>query len=176
MALRPTAKDHQVKNRLVEAAAVLREHQRPDLADAVDYVLSPKGWPMLGRLRSAAGGSDLPKNLPISMQRPVKEHIKRAAAAKGDDLTTVVEEGLRAFINGDFRPGRPPRAEYGTSDRVNLNLRPDGELVQQAKAMCEDKALPEEWLGWRPSVSVVARLWLLERYPLPQSADTGAEQ
>lgn len=172
MALRPTAKDRKTRDQLVEAAHVLRGHGRDDLADAVDYVLSPKGWPMLGRLRAEAGPSEIPTNLPIAMQRPVRDHIKRSAEAAGEDLTETVNAGLRAFVEGAFRPGRPARAQYGTAgDRVNLNLRPDAALRARAD---EVAAAVEEELGWRPRVSTLALLWLLERYPLPETA--GAEQ
>lgn len=165
MARHSTAKDREHHQNLIEAARVLRDHGRDQLADSVDHVLSPQGWGMLGRLRADDKGGSLPDNLPIGMQRAVKEHIKAAAAAAGDDLTGVVEEGLTAFVDGTFRPGKPRRGAFGSGDRVNLNLRPNAEVRARAEAVAEELA---EELGWKPAVSTLALLWLLERYPLPQ--------
>ncbi|HEX5569693.1 MAG TPA: hypothetical protein VFY14_22700 [Streptomyces sp.] len=173
---RPTEHDLAVRDQLTEASAVLSRHGRPDLADAVEYVNSPRGFATVERLYGPAYLKEVlpsirPDNMPIGMERQAREHIKAAAKAAGDTLTEVVEEGLRAFVAGEFRPGKPARAAYGQGDRVNLNLRPDAALVEQAAELCQDEALAAE-LGWEPRVTTVARLWLLERYPLPETART----
>lgn len=165
MAQNSTAKDRQTRDRLVQAAHVLRAQGQPELAEAVDYTLSPSGAGMLRRLLADAQGKALDENLAISMQRTQSDHFKRAAAAAGDDLTKVVEDGIQAFIDGDFRPGRPKRTAYGSGDRVNLNVRPDPLLRRLFSATAE--AVGDN-LGWKPALSAVVRLWLMEKYPMPK--------
>lgn len=164
MAQNSTAKDRKTRDQLVQAAHVLREQGRPELAEAVDYTLSPSGAGMLRRLLADERGGTLNKNLPVSMQRHQRDHIKQSAAAAGDDLTTVVEEGLRAFIDGRFRPARPKRGAAGSGARVNLNMRPDEELRSLAARTAE---AVKGQLGWEPPLSSLVLLWLLEKYPMP---------
>lgn len=167
---RPTAKDLRAREQLVEAAFKLRRIGESELADVVDFVLTPKGWTWLGRLRSADGGVELNPNLPIRMEDSARAYIKAAAEAAGDRLADVVEECLLAFIEGRFIPTQTPRNVYGAKKKMsNLNVRPNKALRSQAEARCED--LTAE-LGWRVSVSPMLVQWFLQRYPIPGQAGT----
>lgn len=159
-------RDTTIHARLAAGAAKLREIGEPDLAAAIDEVLTPTGWGRLRRVEASTSGS-LPSNKPIRVERTVREHLKKAAAAAGEDLTDQANAGLSSYLNGKFTPAAPARAPYGSSpDKVVLNLRADDDLWQRTD---QAKAARKAELGWTPHPSTVALAWLLHKYPLPET-------
>lgn len=159
MPLKPA--DQQRRDQLTEAAATLRAANRPDLADAVDYVLTPDGWGfvnrlMWGRKESATG------NMPIRVDPSVRDHLKASSA----NLTGDVNEGFEKFLAGEWVPDKPEPAGPGSAVKVVLNVRPDEALSTQVKERCEQLRSDGE-LGWKPYASTVALAYLVHKHGLP---------
>lgn len=171
MALHPTDQAH--RDNLVAAAHTLREVGKPELADSVDYVLSPMGAGFVGRLRvdRLDSGDKLP-SLPMKMPRSDRELIKRRAKAVGDSLSAEVAEAFRQYLDGDFVPQLPERAPRGSGDQmVNLNVRPDdSDLFAQVDARCAERRAA----GERIYTSNVAADWLYRKYKVGRYADITA--
>lgn len=171
VAQRPTAKDLKTKRQVQEAVAYLRTADRPEHADAVDHLLTPAGWSMLGRLRAAEGAAETDTPLPIRLAKTDKDRIKAAqekAAEQeaSDSLTADVEEGLEAFVAGDFSPQPAARSAYGAGEeKVNLNVRVSAELKARVEQAALDRA---DELGWTPKPMHVAAAWLNHKYPAPK--------
>lgn len=172
VAQRPTAKDLKTKRQVQEAATIVRAEGRPELAEAVEHLLSPAGWSMLGRLRAAEGPATADTPLPIRMATADRDRIKAAqqkAAEQeaSDSLTADVKEGLEAFAAGDFSPQPAAPSAYGAGEeKVNLNVRISAELKAQVEQAAEERA---EELGWTPKPMHVAAAWLNAKYPAPKA-------
>lgn len=180
MALRPTANDLRIKRLAKSGAATLREQGKTQEADAVDFLLSPSGWPMLGRLRAGEGGSSLHPNLPIQMVATVRDEIKanvakaaeKAARAGSDEVVSIpaeAEKALRAFLAGEFTPEQPARVARGAGqEKANLNVRVDAQLRKDAEDYGADNAAE---FGWAPRASHIIAAWLIGKYTTPEKAD-----
>lgn len=149
-----------LREELAAASARLRDVGSPQLASAVDAILAPGAW---GLLRNSDPTSDSgPRNFPIATTHAEKNQIKASAAAAGDPLVDRVNEGLRLFLSGEFLPEKPIRAARGTAAApAVLNVRADEHLRDRAATECERLA---GVLGWRPSVSGVAKAYLRSIY------------
>ncbi|MET9439117.1 hypothetical protein [Streptomyces sp. NPDC006551] len=157
---RNTHPDTNIRQDLTNASAKLKEIGEPHLAAAVDKVLGPNGWRLVRGPEEVGAGS----KLPVRMPETDRDAIKKAAEEAGDNLTGIVEEGLQAFLDGNF-PQRRQRAAVGTVAHVrmvNLNVRPNAKLLARAQERCD--ALYEE--GTRPKVTVswIASVALQQRY------------
>lgn len=162
------SRDTSLRSQLTAAAARLREVDSPDLAEAVELVLAPTGW---GRLRRSApsvsgsgAGEELAPNLPIYMPKTLRDEIKAGVAkAPGNvTLSSEAEKALKAFVAGEFVPGKPERAARGTGgEKVNLNVRVDAELRKQAEDFGADNAAE---FGWAPRASHVIAAWLIGKF------------
>lgn len=160
MALSPRDKQH--RDNLVKAVTALQNAGQPELAESVDYVLGPAGAEFTARLRKERTGATWERDPNLAMKVTAQERdlIKARAEAAGDSLTEVLNKGLAAFIAGDFEPRPASRASGASGAKVNLNLRPDEDLLTKADAKC--KAMREA--GIRIYVSNVGAAYLSRKY------------
>ncbi|MEU9947012.1 hypothetical protein [Streptomyces sp. NPDC047939] len=150
---------------LTAASHKLREIGSPDLAEAVDEALTPRG---LGALRNAVEADNKDPNLTIALSVADRDRIKAAPQPAGRSLQKDVADGFAAFIAGTFTPEQPARAAYGSAAaKVNLNVRAQADLTAAVKQAAEDRA---DELGWTPKPMHVAAAWLLKQYPAPKKA------
>ncbi|MFE4915770.1 hypothetical protein ACFRCX_30160 [Streptomyces sp. NPDC056652] len=142
MALRPD--DQQRRDNLVAAANTLRTTGHPDLAGAVDYVLSPLGPDFLARLNPAAVVSS---NLPIKMTEERRALINEGAGKEAKlrretvriVLAKIVDEGFARWLAGDFEPRWEPKAGRGAGPKlVILNTHPNADLHAKVAACCRE--------------------------------------
>ncbi|MFD9721035.1 hypothetical protein [Streptomyces sp. NPDC059076] len=169
--LRPDDEKH--RNNLLTASTRLRDTGHEELADSVDYVLSPEGAAFIGRLRLDRLGSDpnTGSTLPIRLPKAERDQIKARAKAAGESLSQEAEKGLRAFIDGRFVPQPKPRARRNSgalSSAVVLNVRTDAGLNEQA----DTKAKEMQEAGTRISLSAVVYDWLCQQYKVGPHAET----
>ena len=164
------AKDQKHRDNLTAAAATLREAGKPDLAESVDMVLSPEGAAFIKRLRfdrleTEAEGT----TIPVRVQEAERDLLHERAKAAGESLSKQADEGLRRFVAGTFTPQprkRARRNSFGTA--VNLNVKTDDALTEQAAAKC--KQLKEA--GQRMPLSTVVYDWLCRTNKVGAYADT----
>lgn len=162
-------RDYEATRDLVnQAAERLRKNKTTEhLADAVAYTLTDD------YIAAAVYRQHNVKNpnLPIASTETERARLHQAAKAAGSTLTADAEEAFRAFVDGKFTPTKPGRKAWGTGGepQKNINVRPDKGLHDAAKA--HGKALAED-LGWTPTPGVVAKQYLLKKYPAPE-ADAG---
>ncbi|WP_158995303.1 hypothetical protein [Streptomyces sp. QHH-9511] len=154
----PSKKDTQLLANLRAASTRLTEVGAPELAAAVDEVLTPGGW---GRLRHATEAGTAAPNVPIHMPLVLRAAIQNASASVPKD----VAEGLEAFIAGTFSPAAGAhRARRNTGlETGNLNVRVDADLRARFLDAVEAR---ESELGYRPALSHVAKAWLIEKYDI----------
>lgn len=167
MALSP--KDQKHRDNLTKAAHALRETGKPDLAESVDYVLSPDGIAFIGRLRLDRFTTESEgTTIPVRLQEAERDQLHARAKAAGESLSKAAKEGLREFVSGSFTPAPKKRARRGSFGKtVNLNVKTDDALSEQADAKC--KELQES--GQRVFVSTVVYDWLCRRYKVGPYAE-----
>ena len=109
---------------LVAAAERLREVDSPQLAEAVDTVLT------FSALQPYQERSE--PNLTIRMPETSRDRIVAGAKRDRVSVESIVNEGFQAFLDGKFTPPPPTRDRKGTaSKKVNLNVRPQPELMER---------------------------------------------
>lgn len=174
VALNP--EDQRRRDQLVTAANTLRESGKPDLADAVDYVLTPAGQKFIGRLHYQKLSETADPPLSIGMTVSRKTQVKQAAAAAGDTLTSVLDDGFRRFLAGEFEFRRERAAHGKAESRATLNTRPDGVLQGEVARRCRELKEASGAVGL--GLSPVAAAILYERYGLgpyaPDSDNSGS--
>jgi hypothetical protein len=149
--------------RLTVASDTLRAGGHPDLAEAVDAILAPRGWELLKREVKDSGQP----NLSISTHEPVKQAIEQAAAAAGTTVTAVVDEAFRAFLAGEFEPTQPVRYRRGTAPaKAVINVRPDAELRRQVEEAAQAKSAE---LGWRLNAGRIAVSYMVHKYGIAEA-------
>ncbi|MFJ1900429.1 hypothetical protein [Streptomyces sp. NPDC088115] len=100
-----------------------------------------------------------PGNVRIpEVPRPVREAIRKAAAAAGHKVDDDVNEGFQKFLAGEFVPTAP--AWPGTADMVPMKIRPNNDLHDQVRGAG----------GLRPTQVAVA--YLLNKYGIDPAAIT----
>ncbi|MFF4338058.1 hypothetical protein [[Kitasatospora] papulosa] len=130
----PTSPD--LRTQLQAAATRLRAggEPAPDLAEYVRKVLLPGGWK---ELRATDKESSEP-NLTIRIARQYRDAVVAAAADQVVTLTSVVNEGYKKFLAGEFKTRdrekvrgqeRRPTGEQ----KVNLNVTPNAALLAQVR-------------------------------------------
>lgn len=156
----PTSDD--LRKRLTAASDHLRNAGAPELADAVDTVLAPQGWTRLRASDITASGTTQ-KNLPIGMDKELRDQIHEAVTAAGSTITADVNEAFVKYLAGEFVPGPPVRARRSATprERANLNVRAPQALVEQVTAAGEQPAR-------------VASDYLMRKYNLGRYAPTEA--
>jgi hypothetical protein len=165
----PTSSTSTIRARLKAASAKLTEVGCPDLAAAVDEVLTPQGWGILRRAASAVDPSKAGEpNLAIMMSESARDGVKKAAAAAGRTIKQDVDEGFSKYLAGEFTPQAPARKIRGSGEpRVNLNTRPDSALRSRVA-----EKLSEDQLDL--TVAHVAWSYLVTKYQVPE--ERAAEQ
>lgn len=129
---RPVTTDRNLRAGLTAASARLKEVNSPELAAYVDTALAVGAF----RIRESEGGDNLTIRLPVT----ARDHIKKAAADMGVDVNSVVEEGFRRFLAGEFTvPARGWERRGTAQAKANFNARP-AELLQ--KQVAETGTLP----------------------------------
>lgn len=155
--------DQQRVEQLHQASAHLRSTGAPQLADAVDFVLTDEGANFVSRLRWKEAGQENP-NLPLLMPTVLRDRIKEGAKLEGKSLTTQAVVALNAFLDGKFMPERPQRAPYGSKVATsNLNVRVNAELrrrVDEYGQQLKDNGT----LDWAPKTTNVLKAWFAERF------------
>ncbi|MGS2592098.1 hypothetical protein [Streptomyces hebeiensis] len=137
-------RDRQRRDNLVKAAQVLRSTpEHADLADDIDYVLSPDGALFVNRLRkhgeADAGGpkTEQPDNMPIRIPED-RLKVLQQGRKDGVNLTEVVENGFRDWLTGKFELRLEPRAKRGSAPTSGIvNIRPHQDLQDTVAAKCE---------------------------------------
>lgn len=152
---------HSIRDTLTQASAKLAAVGSPGLAEAVDAVLAPGGWELLrGTDPSRTEGTE--RNLAINIPETIRDQIRAAVAADAEmeSVTAAVNHGYWLFLNGSFIPaGRQGRSVEGSGARVNLNVRPSGQMREQIVAAGH-------------SAAAVASHYLMFRYGLgPYASD-----
>lgn len=149
---------------LAQAAAHLRDTGKPQLADAVDFVLTPEGFAFLKRQRESwlIAEGHLHPNFAMAVPRSVREEIYKNAKAQGADLAQQATQALNEFLAGTYTPFRPARAARGSNvEMVNMNIRVEMALRSAADAAGKERA---EEFGWAPRASHVITSWLVQHF------------
>lgn len=139
-----------MRDRLLTAAERLEEAGYPDSAADVRAVAAPGGWTML-RSTESSGGT----NLPLTVDRELRDQLKAKADEFGVTLGSVVADGFRRVLAGE---PLPPRLAPGpTANKVVLNVRVDDSLRKQIDAR---KAELTKEAGYRVTQSSIAIAWM----------------
>ncbi len=145
-----------LRDRLLTAAQHLEEAGHPDSAADVRAGLAPGGWTLL---RAKDTGETGPKaertNMPLTIERALRDQLKAKAEEFNVTLSKVVEDGFRKVLAGEWLP--PKLAP--TSDKVVLNVRVDDSLRKEIDAIKE--RLTAE-AGYRVTQSSIAIAWMAE--------------
>lgn len=165
----PLSRDDQSRvDQLHKAAAHLRSTGAEELAEHVDFVLTPEGMSFVSRLRKerfqrGIEEGDVPPNFPLFMDRDLRDGIKRKAKAAGANLAAEAEHALKLFLIGQFTPAQSKRATRGTAGpKANLNVRVDADLRSDADQLGK-QLLAEDELAWAPRASHVIVSWFVDR-------------
>jgi antitoxin component of RelBE/YafQ-DinJ toxin-antitoxin module len=145
-----------MRDRLTLAAQRLEEAGHPDSAADVRAVLAPGGWTLL-RAKDTPGKTAAGTNLPLTIDRDLRDALKAKADEFGVTLGAVVADGFRKVLAGEWLP--PKLASTPTANKVVLNVRVDDSLrkqIDEVKARLTDEA------GYRVTQSSIAIAWLAE--------------
>ncbi|MFD3336078.1 hypothetical protein ACFWV1_26040 [Streptomyces sp. NPDC058700] len=149
-----------IRARLIVASEKLRPTD-PLLADTVDEVLAPGGWKLLKPPSTTATG----KNLSIAMRREVRDELKDKTTSTS--LSEATDKAFEEFLAGTFVPDAPParaRRNSGvTAETVNLNVRVNGDLLQQVKDIADERSAE---YGWTVTPARVAAAYLLKKHKI----------
>jgi len=147
---KPEGHHHMPKNlrpRLEAAAARLHEVGSPDLAEAVETILSPTGWGHLRRSDPTVSGGEanLDRSMAIAMPIQWRDEIKSKAADAGRKIADDINEGFEQYLSGKFAPEPPARRKAGVGGATtSLNSRPSEALRKQVE---EAGAKPSQLAG-----------------------------
>ena len=144
-----------MRDRLLTAAQRLDEAGYPTEAADVRAVAAPGGWTMLrakDTTEKTAG-----TNLPLTIDRDLRDQLKAKADEFGVTLGSVVADGFRKVVAGEWMP--PRLARSSTANKVVLNVRVDDSLRKQIDAI-KDRLSQEA--GYRVTQSSIAIAWMAE--------------
>lgn len=102
------------------------------------------------------------------MPRRVRDEIRRLAAASGDWVDDVVNEGFQKFLDGSFDPAPVVWRPEDMADMVVLKMHPNDGLFNQVKEACKTHPVLNAKTGPR----TVAVAYLLEEFGLTGEAGT----
>lgn len=144
-----------MRDRLITAAQRLEDAGFPDSAADVRAVAAPGGWTMLRAkdTTEATAGT----NLPLTIDRDLRDRLKAKADEFGVTLGSVVADGFRKVVAGEWLP--PKLARSSTANKVVLNVRVDDSLRKQVDAL-KDRLSAEA--GYRVTQSSIAIAWMAE--------------
>lgn len=161
----PLSRDDQKRVELTKKAA---EHlrtggpARPELADAVDFLLTDEGRKFIGRLTWQSTAEKKP-NLALEMPATLRDAIKAKAAAAGANLEAEVEHALGEFLAGRFTPAQPERFPRGQAPKkANLNVRVDADLRRRSEELGK-QLLAEGELDWAPGITNILTSYFTDR-------------
>lgn len=168
---------------ITKAVETLRKNKRnEELADAVEYTLTPD-YIASGRYELVEKGTAGKRNMAISTQKFVRNHLKRASEAVGSSMTELVSEALTELAAGRFTPPQTPLSKgasgKGKEDSfpgegslpANINVRVDSELREKADERCDE--LSGE-LGWHVKPGFAVLQYALRKFPMAKpEADAG---
>jgi hypothetical protein len=150
---------------LKQASAHLRETGAPNLAEAVDFVMTDEGANFIGRLRWKAAEQENP-NLALRMPLALRDEIKASAKAAGKTLTAQAVTALNAFLDGKFVPDNPKEEgtfRAGGGPQAMLNVRVNAELRKRADEYGA-KLKEDGVLDWAPLTSHVLKAWFVQKF------------
>ncbi|MER6092479.1 hypothetical protein [Streptomyces bluensis] len=143
-----------LRDELTTAAAELREFGRTTSAQAVEAILEPGGWTQLREQEGA-----FTTNLPLTTRASERDALTKAADMKRRTLSSLVTEGYRKVLAGEWMPPKPTRAgRHDPSDsRVVLNVTVEDSLRQQLRGNFPHLS---EQLGYRVTEGGTALAYL----------------
>jgi hypothetical protein len=144
-----------MRDRLLTAAQRLENAGHPDSAADVRAVAAPGGWTMLrakDTTESTAG-----TNLALTIDKDLRDQLKAKADEFGVTLGSVVADGFRRVLDGEWLP--PKLAPGATANKVVLNVRVDDSLRKQIDAR---KLELSQQAGYRVTQSSIAIAWMAE--------------
>ncbi|MEZ7005639.1 hypothetical protein [Streptomyces sp. AD55] len=141
-----------MRDRLLTAAQHLDDAGYPDSANDVRAVAAPGGWTMLRSTDTSSG-----TNLPLTIDRSLRDQLKSRADELGVTLGSVVADGFRKVLAGEWLPVK--LAPTPTANKVVLNVRVDNVLRKQIDAR---KAELSREAGYRVTQSSIAIAWLAD--------------
>lgn len=144
-----------MRDRLLTAAQHLEDAGHPESAADVRAVAAPGGWTML-RAKDTADRT-AGTNLPLTIDRDLRDQLKAKADEFGVTLGSVVADGFRKVVAGEWLP--PKLARSATANKVVLNVRVDDGLRKQVDAI-RDRLTQEA--GYRVTQSSIAIAWMAE--------------
>lgn len=100
--------------------------------------------------------------------RRIRDQIRELAAASGDRVDDVVNEGLQKFLDGSFDPEPVVWRAEDMADMTPLRMHPNDDLFEQVKQACKAHAVLNAKTGPR----TVAVAYLLEEFGLTGEAGT----
>jgi hypothetical protein len=154
-----------LRERLKNAAALLRADGHEEAALDVEAVAAPGGWTLIRETQPTQ--SDV-VSLPLTLDRRLKERIVKAGEATGTVLSNVATEGLQAFKEGRFVPSRVQQSRGTGYSKTTLTVTIPQGLRDEVRAMLP-AAIQDA--GYRITVSSIVLEWLLEELGVERPAD-----
>lgn len=157
------------------AVAALRKNGASRQADAVQTVIDTALDYATAAEQLAAGRARQRESAPTkSLVLRCDVALAERARASGDDLSAVIADGMRAFLDGSWKPEQPQRAtRHSNPDRTQVSATLDRDLLQDAATDCDALVADEGWSttrGYMLNTSHLALQWLALKYPAPQRA------
>jgi len=144
-----------LRDRLTTAAGLLRQDGHDDAAADVEAVLAPGGWTLLRAKDSGTSSSGT--NLPLTIDRDLRDTLKAKAGEFGVTLGSVVADGFNAVLAGEWAP--PKLKSTPAANKVVLNVRVDEALQNRVGKQTERLTLE---VGYRVTRSSIAIAWMVE--------------
>lgn len=144
-----------MRDRLLTAAQLLEDAGHPENAADVRAVAAPGGWTLLRAGTAAESTSGT--NLALTIDRDLRDLLKAKADEFGVTLGSVVADGFRKVLAGEWMP--PKLARSSTANKVVLNVRVDDSLRKQIDAE-KDRLTADA--GYRVTQSSIAIAWMAE--------------
>lgn len=144
-----------MRDRLLTAAQHLEDAGHPESAADVRAVAAPGGWTLLRAATDTEKSAGT--TLPLTLDKTFKQQLVAAASEFGVTLSSVVEDGFRKVLAGEWMP--PKLVRKKSVERSVLNLRIDDGLRQQIEARKQELT---EQAGYRVTQSSIAVAWMAE--------------
>ena len=151
------ASPRSLHDRLSAAAAKLRGYGDDDDALSVEAVAAPKGWVLLQR-EEQAGASASSSSVPLTLDRALKAALVKAAKDTDTVFSACAEEGVKAFLAGEFTPPRTPARSGAGYSKTTLTITLPDALREEVRRVSPGRS---EEAGYRITESSVALSWLL---------------
>ncbi|NUP45418.1 MAG: hypothetical protein HOY76_52430 [Streptomyces sp.] len=147
-----------------EAVDFLRKRGKDDMADAVSVVLT--------YATSLIPSSSADPALTLHVDRGFRDRVQDQAQSKGVELTSVVLNGLKGFLDGSWEPSKPERRPKGLPvEKVSISVRVAEDLVEEVDAAAEEFARARGWSlarGYKLNARQIAIESLTRRFGVTQ--------